>query len=361
MMYLQKGIRWIPAYKIVIDGKDTATITLAATVLNEMADLDDVTTNLVVGVPSFAFKETIDPISLQHTMAQLSQYFQPDSQTGNNFSNSMMTQVQMNNPVAPGQEEGRRPLDLGPEVAGSGKNEDLFLFTVKHVTLKKGQRMVLPIAEYKVPYKDVYELNVPFAPPQELRSHINDARATDLARLLNAPKVMHKLRLTNKGAFPFTTAPALLVKNDRVLAQGMMTYTAVGADSDLEMTTAVDVQVTKTEKETKRTPNAATWQGNSYARTDLEGKLTLANYRHGSWSQSKVTRFVLGAARRLCRQWRKGGDGEPVRRFHRQRRRPSLLVGLVFLAHLVGRHFNFVLCRAHYAGKSSWNRARVWS
>jgi hypothetical protein len=106
---------------------------------------------------------------------------------------------------------------------------------------------------------------------------------------------MHKLRLTNKGAYPFTTAPALLVKSDRVLAQGMMTYTAVGADSDLELTTAVDVQVGKSEKETKRTPNAATWQGNSYARTDLEGKLTLANY-HREPITVKVTRFVLGAA-----------------------------------------------------------------
>jgi hypothetical protein len=294
MMYLQKGVRWIPEYKIVIDGKETATITLAATILNEMADLDDVTAHLVVGVPSFAFKDTIDPISLQRTMARLSQYFQPDAQTGNNYSNSMMTQVVQSNPGAPGREDGQRQPDLGPELAGSGGNEDLFLFTVKHVSLKKGQRMVLPIAEYKVPYKDVYELTVPFAPPQELRGHLNEARAAEMARLLNAPKVMHKLRLTNKSAYPFTTAPALLIKNDRVLAQGMMTYTAIGADSDLEMTTAVDVQVTKTEKETKRTPNAATWQGNSYARTDLEGKLTLANYRHEAVTV-KVTRFVLGA------------------------------------------------------------------
>jgi len=106
---------------------------------------------------------------------------------------------------------------------------------------------------------------------------------------------MHKLRLTNKGAFPFTTAPALLVKSDRVLAQGMMTYTAVGADMDLEMTTAVDVQVARSERETRRTPNAATWQGSSFARTDLEGKLTLTNYRREAVTV-KVTRFVLGAA-----------------------------------------------------------------
>ena len=293
IMYLQRGIRWIPQYKIVIDGKDSATITLSATILNEMTDLDDVTAHLVVGVPSFAFKDTIDPISLQRTMAQLSQYFQPGSQTDNRFSNSMMAQVQAN-PQAP-EPAGPRPVDLGPDLAGSSANEDLFLFTVKHVTLRKGQRMVLPIAEYKVPYRDVYTLDVPVAPPAEVRQHINTEREGELARLLQAPKIMHKIRLTNKGEFPLTTAPALLVKNDRVLAQGMMTYTAIGAETDLELTTAVNLRVAKSEKESKRTPNAATWQGNSYARTDLEGKLSLTNFSKEPVTVA-VTRFVLGTA-----------------------------------------------------------------
>jgi len=43
-------------------------------------------------------------------------------------------------------------LDLGPDVAGSGKNEDLYIFTLEHVTLKKGQRMVVPVAEYELKY-----------------------------------------------------------------------------------------------------------------------------------------------------------------------------------------------------------------
>ena len=39
---------------------------------------------------------------------------------------------------------------------------------------------------------------------------------------------------------PLTTAPVLLVKNDRVLAQAMMTYTASGASLDIDLTKAVD-------------------------------------------------------------------------------------------------------------------------
>ena len=82
-----------------------------------------------------------------------------------------------------------------------------------------------------------------------------------MARLLNAPKVAHKVRFTNKSAYPLTTAPALIVRDNRVLAQGLMTYTAVNATSDLEVTKAVDIQVAKSDAETTRVANAVTLQG----------------------------------------------------------------------------------------------------
>src|SRR5207247_3866842 len=64
LFYLQKGVRWIPNYKIEIDGQGSALVKFQATLLNELADLEDVSVNLVVGVPTFAFKDTVDPIAL---------------------------------------------------------------------------------------------------------------------------------------------------------------------------------------------------------------------------------------------------------------------------------------------------------
>ena len=49
--------------------------------------------------------------------------------------------------------------------AGGGRSEDLFVYTVEHVTLKKGQRMVLPVSEFELGYRDVYTLDIPFAAP----------------------------------------------------------------------------------------------------------------------------------------------------------------------------------------------------
>jgi hypothetical protein len=298
MVYVQRGIRWIPNYKVEIDGKGQAVVKLQATIVNELADIKDVKAHLVVGVPTFAFKETVDPISLQQTVAQLSSALQSSNQTAYSFSNAIMTQVSL--PVrsfeAPRNVEVPRnneTTDLGPNVAESGKSEDLYIFTLEHITLKKGQRMVVPVAEYKLKYKDVFVLDLPFGPPPEVRQNFNNDQTAQLARLLNAPKVMHKIRLNNTAECPLTTAPAMIMSEGRIIAQGMMTYTAVGASSVLELTTAVDVSCKKTDIETERTPNAAQLDGLTYARSNLKGTITLTNHRTTA-VELEINRSVMG-------------------------------------------------------------------
>jgi hypothetical protein len=184
---------------------------------------------------------------------------------------------------------------LGPEIGDAGKSEDLFVFTVSHVSLKRGERMVLPITEFTLPYKDVFTLELPFGPPPEVRGNLNNEQQRELARLFNAPKVMHKIRLINNSKYPLTTAPALIIRQGRVLAQGMMTYTSTGASVDLPITTALDFQVKKSEVESKRTPDAMQENGNHYSRIDLAGKITITSHRTGP-SELEITRYVLGVA-----------------------------------------------------------------
>jgi hypothetical protein len=296
MAYLQKGVRWIPNYRVELDGKGKAVVKLQATLLNELTDLDNVTMHLVVGVPSFMFKDTTDPIALNQIVAQLSAHFQESARTGHAFSNAIMTQTARMTEVRNHQDEAPPAgVNLGPDVAGAGKNEDLFIFTLKNVTLKKGQRMVVPVSEFTLDYKDVYTLEVPFAPPPEVQRHIRQNQQAELARLLAAPKMVHKVRLFNKSGQPLTTAPTLIVRDGRLLAQGLMTYTSNGAASDLTLTTAVDVKVSKTEKESRRTPAAAKWEGTNLQRVDLTGTLSLTNHRQQA-VEVEIVRYVLGNA-----------------------------------------------------------------
>ncbi|MDD4890277.1 MAG: hypothetical protein PHU85_10145 [Phycisphaerae bacterium] len=300
MMYVQRGLRWIPSYKINLDGKGSAQVKLEATLINELTDLSDVTANLVIGVPTFDFKDTADPISLQAAMAQLGQYFREDSRNRYAMSNALMSQssrmterVADQTGPAPGAQPA--PMDLGPEVAGSQKNEDLFVFTVNHITLKKGQRMVLPVTEFVLKYKDVYKLDIPISPPRDVYRTFDNNRQAEIAKLMNAPKAMHIIRLANDSKYPMTTAPALIMRDDKVLAQGMATYTGVGGTLNLPVTAAVDIHLKRSDKEVRRVPNAENWEGHAYNRIELEGTITLSNHR-GTPVEIEVSRSIAGIA-----------------------------------------------------------------
>ena len=297
LFYVQKGVRWIPSYRVEIDGKGKAVVKMQATLINELADLDDVSVNLVVGVPTFTFKDTIDPMALQQNLAQLSPYFQTDMGGRNGlfasqFSNALMSQAARSSEYVP-TSGGATGGNLGPEIGDAGKTEDQFVYTVKHVTLRKGERMIVPVTEFTVPYRDVFALDIPVAPPQEIRASFGSDQQRDLARLLRGLKVMHEIRLTNSSAYPFTTAPALIIRDNRVLAQGMMTYTSIGATADLAVTAALDFQVNKSERESKRTPNALIENGNQYSRVDLAGKVSITSHR-SDIAEIEVRRFVFG-------------------------------------------------------------------
>lgn len=304
MAYVQKGLRWIPSYRVSIDGAGRARVQLQATLINELADLKDVTANLVVGVPSFAFRDAVDPIALQDTVARLGAYFDTGSATPLALSNAIMSQTagvaaggrfRQEGGAGAHAEAAESRLDLGPEVAGGEKEEDLFVFTVNRVTLRKGERMVLPVIEADLRYRDVYTLELPFAPPPEVRANANDQQQRELARLLGSPRVAHVLRLANSAREPLTTAPALIVSGDRVLGQGLMTYTAPGAECDLRLTDAVDLKVTKADTETGRTPNAINVNGSAYLRVNLAGRVGVTN-RRGQAVDLEITRWVLGHA-----------------------------------------------------------------
>ena len=288
VVYLQKGLRWIPSYRVAIDGRGSATSRLQGMLINELTDLENVMANLVVGVPSFAFKDTLDPLSLSPGASPLSSYFQTSDRFG--LTNAIASQVALPRGSAPA------PVEAGPEVSDASQNEDLFLFTVRNLTLKKGARLSLPITESKLKYRDLYTLNLPYAPPPEVRANLNVEQQSELARAFNEARPAHKIRLTNTGTVPLTTAPALIVQDDRVLSQGTMTYTPPGASVDLEIGKSVDIQVSRSETELSRTPNAIRVSGDAYTQVDLTGSIKLTNYRKET-VEVEVTREVLGRAK----------------------------------------------------------------
>ena len=80
-------------------------------------------------------------LTLQAAAVKLSQYFQEDAYAGQQMlSNAIMTQAPRMNEVRGRRGAADQPgtIDLGPEVGGGEKAEDLFVFSVKHVRTNRG-------------------------------------------------------------------------------------------------------------------------------------------------------------------------------------------------------------------------------
>ncbi len=269
--YVQNGLRWIPSYRVDIDGDGNALVQLQATIVNDFDDLDDVDANLVVGVPSFAFADHLDPISLQEGLVETASARSAGRrQAMNMMSNAIMTQS-----VSMDDYQGAST----PQATGGDKNEDLFVFTVDNLSLKSGERIVVPIAEYSLDYTPEFKVTIPFGPPKELHRNNSYSSPNDVDIELAKPKVKSYAVLENDSAYPLTTAPALVLKNGALLGQTTMRYTPIGGSYDLELGTAVDVRVRKRDREVQRNLNAVKIAGTTYSRVETEGTILVENLR----------------------------------------------------------------------------------
>lgn len=290
--WVEHGFRWAPSYRVELDGDGGAMLRLEATLVDDLGDLADATVHLVVGVPNFVGKDQLDPMALQDGIAQAVSRM-PAGLTQHAFSNAMRSQVAFNgNLAAYSPETSGGDAAAGDEVPGH-KDQDLYVFTVTGISLKKGERMVLPIFAAKLEYADVYTLDLPVMPPTEAWNQQQQNGDRDLARLMAAPKVQHVIRLKNTTATPFTTAPALITRGPQVLAQGTLTYTAPKRSCDVRLTTAIDLTVDKRDEETGRKQRDTLWNNGYYTRIDLTGRVRIAN--NGSKAvRVEVKRHLFG-------------------------------------------------------------------
>ena len=278
MVYLQKGIRWIPDYRIELLEGGKAKVSLHGTLINELADLENVTVRLVVGVPSFVMKDTLSPLALRDVALRLSSYFQPPTSAGPGGGVDYLSNAMMSQAAAPMPQPGEA-VGGGPNVPIEGQQEDLFLYEQKGITLKKGESAAIDLMEVTVAYEDIYVWEIAALPPMEMWRHVNRDQQQQLVKSLTGARAMHNLRLKNTGKQPWTTGPALIFKGGTPLGQQLLSYTSVGNEVDVPVTIATDLNTKKEDAETGRVPNAIRIDGEQYTKVSLKGKLTVTNFK----------------------------------------------------------------------------------
>jgi hypothetical protein len=280
LLYVERGLTWAPSYAVDLSDPERAVLTAKAEVLDEAEDLEGATLQLVTGFPNLRFSEAVSPIAVQGNLDAFlaalrgSQQADFDIMLGQNFLSNVAYRAE----APPAFPTTGAPSD-GLSV------EDLFLYEVPDVTLKRGERGLYPLFSARVPYEHVYEWEIPDT--LDTSSQRRGGEEPDVV------DIWHSVRLVNESGVPWTTAPAMTMKDGHLLGQDVLSYTPVGARRTVRITRAVDVQGDRAEYEVSRDRNAASFYGYSYDEVRVRGEIQVTNLK-GEAIRLEITKHVQG-------------------------------------------------------------------
>lgn len=294
IMYFTPGLRWIPTYKLEGVGEPTGRLSLQGELLNELEDFDHVPMSLVVGVPSFRFKDVVSPLSLEATMynalAEAAPQIMGRQAVAGQFSNAYYADraTETWRTSLPGGLPD--PMDEG---VGTGE-QDLFVYDIGAFTMKKGDRAAIPLWATALDIKHVYSFDVSIHRDDRGACTVtdkfggNDNNNSPLRLASN--KVWHQLELKNATRGPWTTGAAMVFGGSVPISQEMLTYTPPGGTSPLPLTVATDIRGHYSEEEIAREPNVLRWGSHNYSKITKRCSVTLTSYR----AADSATRVSVG-------------------------------------------------------------------
>ena len=290
LSYLARGIMWAPGYKIDLSDASLARLTARAVIINEVADLEDVKVELITGFPNIAFSNVQSPEAMSQSLAEFVMALTSGYTTSNQGRHGVMTQQAM----VLSNEAFSAPWDpaLGPAystAAEGARAEDLFLYPLEHVTLKKGETAWLPLFSADLPYKHIYTWSIGDTIDHDERSGPNQQGQNPR----QAEEVWHCCRLVNKLAMPLTTAPAEFTTGGAFTGQDTCYYTAPGAETTIRMNRAMNIVAEQAEVETSRKVNEASFNNYPHDLVQVRGELKLQN-RQDKAATVEVTKALSG-------------------------------------------------------------------
>ncbi len=296
--YLQKGVSWSPAYLLELLDDKTARITMQGLLVNDVEDIEGADVSFVVGYPNFMFSDMVSPLSLTQSISQfIDNLANPSSRSrsgAGGYGGIMAQSIAYN--TAEYDYSGSPAPDFGyssmKETPGA-QEEDLFLYHMTDVSLRKGERAYYTVFSAEVPFEHVYKWTVNdtsgIQPNGYVSSNRNDTAPPP------EDQVWHALKLTNSSKFPWTTAPAMAMSKGKPLAQDTLSYTPKGAEGDLKLTIATDIRAKTSELEKSR-ENASGVpfsSSSSFNKVTSEGTLTLKSFKSRPVTV-QVTKTIIG-------------------------------------------------------------------
>ncbi|WP_109484844.1 DUF4139 domain-containing protein [Occallatibacter savannae] len=286
MGYLEHGLGWTPSYLVSLTDDTNAQITMQAVVSDDAEDLQNAQLFFVVGVPNFAYSNTISPMSLQQSLVDFMKDAERDYDRKKSFgalSNAISAQAMM------ADEREAAPINLvnGVDEMSSAPEEDLFLYSRSDVTLAKGERATYNVFSGSVGYQHLYNWEVEDQPRVDPYGNVIN-QGQNMPDNTHADSIWHSIRLKNSTKFPWTSAPALVISGDKPVSQDTLAYTQKSATSTLRITVATDLRASHEEREVARQQELNHRRGYNYDLVTVEGRLKVKNYK------SKEVHLAIG-------------------------------------------------------------------
>lgn len=275
---LERGIQWIPSYRVEVKGSPVteAKLELEALLINDMTDLTEADVYFVVGVPHFLFQNEISPLAINQTFAGVSGNLQ---RYGNTFSNAAMTTLDSDSSAG----ASRQIADPSPTLDDDEQSktlsaDQLFLYKADALTLKKGERAAMRLFSLTVPCSEVFEWTIDDA-VQRINYASYDGLAIRVPEYTN--RFWYGLRLKNETEMPWTTAPAISFREWRPMGQDLLTFTPVGGENVLRVSPATEVIGTHKIEERSRVAEQKRINGATvtFDLVTLEGILEVKNVK----------------------------------------------------------------------------------
>ena len=272
LFYLQKGTSWTPAYLVDLVNDHQVRMTMQALVVNDAEDFEAADLQFVVGYPNFLFADVPSPLTQDQSLAQFLTAL--DSGGRRRIAPDSLSNIAVQRMAELDEEEGAGLTDYLSSAAGrveGASTEDLFFYRLPGVTLKKGERALYSIFSESLDYRPIYEWTIPDTTDVDAAG---DQRRAGIDR--SRDQVWHSLKLKNSTSVPWTTAPALAVRDGKPLAQEMLIYTSKGASVNLKLTVAADILTSRRELEAGRQRDVTVYR-HSYDLVTVLGELKVKN------------------------------------------------------------------------------------
>ncbi len=298
MMYMSKGIGWIPSYLITLKDEKNASLILTANFSNDAEDIQDGKLSLVVGVPNFAYSFLESPLTSKQTLIEFLQALNYGNIDSRGRMDNITSQSMMNT-LAYG-----AGSDGNSEEIKMASSEDLYFYEIPFkINLKKGDRAIYELLRGDLQYEHIYEV--------VLATNSNDGYSysydQDRQKKSNEPeKVWHSIQFKNTTGNPFTTGTVMVVNAEngiqKPISQDKLNYTVIGGRAKVKLTLSPDIEVMASEKETSREERVKKKDGYDYDLVNVEATITIRNHKNTSLKLD-LTREVWGEMIKSTHKW----------------------------------------------------------